>query len=53
MSVITNKGDVTASFLVMQHARPTDSGIYSCSPSLGETVTVNVHVLRGTLNWPK
>ena len=47
VSVITEKGDVTASFLVVQHAKPTDSGTYSCSPSLGETVSVNVHVLRG------
>ena len=49
MSVITEKGDVTASFLVVQHARPSDSGTYSCSPSVGETVSVNVHVLRGQL----
>ena len=47
VSVITEKGDVTASFLVVQHAKPSDSGTYSCSPSLGETVSVNVHVLRG------
>jgi hypothetical protein len=47
VSVITEKGDVTASFLVVQHAKPTDSGTYSCSPSLGDTVSVNVHVLRG------
>ena len=47
VSVITEKGDVTASFLVVQHARPSDSGTYSCSPSVGETVSVNVHVLRG------
>lgn len=47
VSVITEKGDVTASFLVVQHAKPSDSGTYSCSPSLGETVAVNVHVLRG------
>ena len=48
MSVITDKGDeVTASFLVMQYARPSDSGTYSCSPSLGDPVAVNVHVLRG------
>ena len=50
VSVITEKGDVTASFLVVQHAKPTDSGTYSCSPSLGDTVSVNVHVLRG--NYP-
>jgi hypothetical protein len=47
VSVITEKGDVTASFLVVQHAKPSDSGTYSCSPSVGETVSVNVHVLRG------
>ena len=47
VSVITEKGDVTASFLVVQHAKPSDSGTYSCSPSLGDTVSVNVHVLRG------
>ena len=48
VSVITDKGDeVTASFLVMQYARPSDSGTYSCSPSLGDPVAVNVHVLRG------
>ena len=48
VSVITDKGaEVTSSFLVMQHARPSDSGTYSCSPSLGDPVAVNVHVLRG------
>ena len=35
---------------MVQHAKPTDSGTYSCSPSLGDTVSVNVHVLRG--NYP-
>ncbi|TRY67597.1 hypothetical protein TCAL_05961 [Tigriopus californicus] len=47
VSVITEKGDTTASFLVVQHTKPSDSGTYSCSPSLGQTVSVNVHVLRG------
>ena len=50
VSVITEKGDVTASFLVVQHAKPSDSGTYSCSPSVGKTVSVNVHVLRGKLS---
>ena len=31
----------------LQYARPSDSGTYSCSPSLGDPVSVNVHVLRG------
>ena len=47
VSVITEKGDVTASFLVVQLARPSDAGIYSCAPSIGKAVSVNVHVLRG------
>ena len=47
VSVITEKGDITASFLVVQLARPSDAGIYSCSPSIGKAVSVNVHVLRG------
>lgn len=49
VSVITEKGEETASFLVIQHARPSDSGTYSCTPSLGQTVSVTVHVLRGKL----
>jgi len=47
VNIIIEKGDVTASFLVVQHAKPSDSGTYSCSPSVGKTVSVNVHVLRG------
>ncbi|QQP40333.1 Neurotriminlike, partial [Caligus rogercresseyi] len=49
--VITEKGDnSTSSFLVIQNARPTDTGIYSCSPSLGDTISINVHVLKGKGN---
>ena len=47
MSVITEKGDITSSFLVVQLARPSDAGIYTCSPAIGKPVSVNVHVLRG------
>ena len=51
VSVITEKGDVvTSSHLVVQKAKPSDSGNYSCSPSIGQKVAVNVHVLRGTEN---
>ena len=51
VSVITEKGDVvTSSHLVVQKARPSDSGNYSCSPSIGQRVAVNVHVLRGITN---
>lgn len=47
VSVITEKGDITSSFLVVQLARPSDAGIYTCSPAIGKPVSVNVHVLRG------
>lgn len=47
VSVITEKGDITASFLVVQLARPSDAGTYTCSPAIGKAVSVNVHVLRG------
>jgi hypothetical protein len=47
VTVITEKGDTTASYLLIQHANPQDSGIYSCSPSTGNPRYVNVHVIRG------
>jgi len=47
VTVITEKGDNTASYLLIQNARPQDSGIYSCSPSTGNPRQVNVHVIKG------
>lgn len=47
VSQITEKGDVTASFLLIQKARLSDSGPYSCEPSLGHVANVTVHVIRG------
>ncbi|KAJ8983509.1 hypothetical protein NQ317_012000 [Molorchus minor] len=47
VSVITEKGDVTTSFLLIQHADLTDSGKYSCSPSNADVASVRVHVLNG------
>lgn len=47
VSVITEKGDTTTSFLLIQHADITDSGKYSCSPSNADTASVRVHVLNG------
>lgn len=32
---------------MVQLARPSDAGIYTCSPAIGKPVSVNVHVLRG------
>jgi hypothetical protein len=49
VSVITEKGDVTTSFLLIQHADISDSGKYSCSPSNADVASVRVHVLNGEL----
>jgi hypothetical protein len=48
VSVITEKGDVTTSYLLIHHAEVTDSGKYSCSPSNADVASVKVHVLNGT-----
>ena len=47
VSVITEKGDVTTSFLLIQNADLADSGKYSCSPSNADVASVRVHVLNG------
>lgn len=46
ISQITEKGDTTASFLLVQPAKVTDSGSYSCQPSVGNMQSVTVHVIR-------
>jgi len=47
VSQITEKGDITASFLLIQKARLSDSGVYLCEPSVGNAKNVTVHVIRG------
>ncbi|XP_071442828.1 zwei Ig domain protein zig-8-like isoform X2 [Hetaerina americana] len=47
VSVITEKGEVTTSYLLIQHALLSDSGKYSCSPSNADVASVRVHVLNG------
>jgi hypothetical protein len=47
VSVITEKGDITTSYLLIQRARPSDSGKYICLPSNANSETINVHVLNG------
>ncbi|GAB0094746.1 Ig-like domain-containing protein [Sergentomyia squamirostris] len=47
VSVITEKGEVTTSYLLIQDAELTDSGKYSCSPSNADVASVRVHVLNG------
>lgn len=48
VSVITEKGEVTTSYLLIQKAKISDSGIYKCQPTHANPNTVNVHVLNGT-----
>ncbi|KRT84762.1 Immunoglobulin, partial [Oryctes borbonicus] len=47
ITVITEKGEVTTSSLLIQHADVSDSGKYSCSPSNADVASVIVHVLNG------
>lgn len=47
VSVITEKGDTTISFLLIQKAVPSDSGKYQCNPSNAQSKSIIVHVLNG------
>lgn len=49
VSVITEKGDITTSYLLIQNADLADSGRYSCSPSNADVASVRVHVLNGKI----
>lgn len=48
VSVITEKGDVTTSYLLIQRAKSSDSGQYTCSPSNANPKTIQVHILKGS-----
>ena len=47
VSVVTEKGIESSSSLLIQNARPSDSGKYICRPENAEPASVNVHVLNG------
>lgn len=47
VSVITEKGETTTSYLLVQRARAPDSGHYACNPTNANARTVVVHVLNG------
>ncbi|KOX69168.1 hypothetical protein WN51_06321 [Melipona quadrifasciata] len=47
VSVVTEKGDITRSFLLVQEAKPSDSGRYTCNPSNAQSKSITVHVLNG------
>ncbi|XP_050352683.1 protogenin B-like isoform X2 [Nymphalis io] len=47
VSVITEKGEMTTSHLLVQKARTPDSGRYTCAPANANPRSVLVHVLSG------
>ncbi|CAH1392570.1 unnamed protein product [Nezara viridula] len=47
VSVITEKGDNTTSYLLIQKAKYSDSGSYKCIPSNADPLSVFVHVMNG------
>ncbi|XP_060527755.1 lachesin-like isoform X2 [Cylas formicarius] len=47
VSVNTERGETSRSVLLIQKARPTDSGNYQCNPSNARPANVTVHVLNG------
>lgn len=47
ISLVTEKGIVTTSRLLIQKAVQSDSGEYACTPSNANVVKVRVHILNG------
>lgn len=43
----TERGETSRSVLLIQKARPSDSGNYQCNPSNARAANVTVHVLNG------
>uniref|UniRef100_A0A6P7G5B3 Vascular endothelial growth factor receptor 2-like n=1 Tax=Diabrotica virgifera virgifera TaxID=50390 RepID=A0A6P7G5B3_DIAVI len=47
ISLVTEKGFITTSRLLIQKAGQSDSGLYTCTPSNANTASVRVHILNG------
>lgn len=47
IQIVTDKDDLTTSYLLIQDADLPDSGKYSCSPSNADVASIRVHVLNG------
>ncbi|XP_071449819.1 neurotrimin-like [Hetaerina americana] len=47
ISLVTEKGPTTTSRLLIQKAIPTDSGLYTCTPSNANEASIRVHILNG------
>ncbi|XP_034943199.1 zwei Ig domain protein zig-8-like isoform X2 [Chelonus insularis] len=46
ISLVTEKGSVTSSRLLIQKAIQEDSGIYTCAPTNAEPLSIRVHILN-------
>jgi hypothetical protein len=52
ISLVTEKGSVTTSRLLIQKAIPSDTGLYTCDPSNANPASVRVHILNGKAATP-
>ncbi|XP_064094808.1 zwei Ig domain protein zig-8-like [Macrobrachium nipponense] len=47
ITLLTERGKTTTGYLLIQNAKPSDTGNYSCSPSNTKPATLRLHVLNG------
>ena len=47
VSVITDRGEVTKTILLVHDASDSASGVYSCAPSPSTATSVKIHILNG------
>ncbi|CAO1438574.1 unnamed protein product [Diamesa serratosioi] len=47
ISIVTRKGEITSSHLMIQDAQDAHSGVYTCSPTNAIVGKIRVHVLNG------
>ena len=47
ITVVTEEGQETRSHLIIQDARDSDSGTYTCKPSIFSTASVRLFILNG------
>lgn len=51
ISLVTEKGRLTTSRLLVQKAIQSDSGMYTCAPSNANPTSVRVHILNGKIHF--
>ena len=52
ISLVTEKGVLTTSRLLVQKAIQADSGLYTCAPSNANPTSVRVHIVDGKFHIP-